>query len=39
MLNFSKGEQKWVCNSVGRVPDLHSGSREFEPLQIHHLAA
>ena len=27
----------WVCSSPGRAPDLHSGGREFDPLQIHHL--
>ena len=26
----------WVCSSPGRAPDLHSGGREFDPLQIHH---
>ena len=24
----------WVCSSPGRAPDLHSGGREFDPLQI-----
>ena len=25
-----------ILSSVGRVPDLHSGCRRFEPVRMHH---
>ena len=26
----------WGCSSAGRVPALHAGGQEFEPLHLHH---
>ena len=30
---------KWIgaCNSAGRVPEWHSGSRVFDPRQVHQI--
>ena len=32
LASLLKSACKWVCSSVGRAPDLHSGGREFESL-------